>query len=124
MLVRDAFKTATRSLTHGKLRSISDVLPEVRNRLATMGASAERTRLIVQLFGRGGMSMLRWLDAAPAKMKAVNKELQSLGMVWGGKQLKTYEDLADAQREGCCRRSRKNPCRSGRSACAGATNQG
>jgi hypothetical protein len=83
----------------GKLRSISDVLPEVRDHLSQMDSGAERTRLTMQLFGRGGMAMLRWLDATPAKMKAVNKELRDLGMVWGGKQLKTYEDLADAQRD-------------------------
>ena len=84
---------------NGSLTDISTVLPEVRDRLSQMRNGAEKTRLTVQLFGRGGTAMLKWLDASASSVKAVNKELVQLNMVWGDKQIRTYTQLLNVQHE-------------------------
>lgn len=84
---------------HGKLKSVDTILPLVRDKLSQMDDAGQRTAMTLKLFGRGGADMLGWLTKTPKEIAAVNKELAGLGMVWGGKQVKDWKALKDAQRE-------------------------
>ena len=84
---------------HGKLKSVDTILPEVRDKLSQMDDAGQRTAMTLKLFGRGGAEMLGWLTKTPAEIAKVNKELADLSMVWGGKQIKDWKAIKDAQRE-------------------------
>ena len=85
-----AFQRLGISMKDIKTMSEADLLTKTRNALATMGPSAERTAIALQIFGKGGAAMMPWLNVAPKQMAEVDARLKDLGLVWGDKQMAQF----------------------------------
>jgi len=94
------FKTLGVSIqgTNGQWLDSEGVLRNVRERMAALKDSTERTALAVQLFGRGGAALLPWLMRSNEEIDRQNKLLKSFGLVWTAKDMKKWGDMASAQR--------------------------
>ena len=94
------FKTLGVSIqgTNGQWLDSEGVLRNVRERMAALKDSTERTALAVQLFGRGGAALLPWLMRSNQEIDRQNKLLKSFGLVWTAKDMKKWGDMASAQR--------------------------
>jgi hypothetical protein len=76
-----AFTQLGISMQQVKTMSPADLLELVRSRLASCGNAAERTALMVQLFGRGSTNMILWAQASSDQMAKVDAGLKSTGMI-------------------------------------------
>jgi len=93
-----AFKETGLSIDDLKGKSSADIMLKLRDSMSQMTDKTQRTALAMQLFGRGGMAMMPWLDRSPAAVDAVTKSMHSLGLVWGPTQMAEFEKVKGEQR--------------------------
>lgn len=84
---------------NGNMRDSATVLSEVRDKMAGMENSTQRTAVALTMFGKSGDDLLSWLTKTPAEIEAMNKQLGAAGLIWGPKEMKQYQDAAVAQRD-------------------------
>lgn len=87
--------------TQEELKTLTDeeILFRTRDAMAGLEDTTTQTAIALQLFGRAGAELSDWYDVAPDEIAKVNKKLEELGLVWGDKDIKTYQDMVDAQRD-------------------------
>lgn len=73
----------------GKARPVNDLLADAADRLSMVENDTERAALSMQLFGRAGLELQPFLSQGSAKIRELQEEAQSLGLVMG-------EDLVTA----------------------------
>jgi len=66
---------------HGKVRAVSDVLPELIERLGGMEAGGRRTADAIAIFGRGGAALIPMLGEFRGGFKAIEDQARSMGLV-------------------------------------------
>jgi hypothetical protein len=76
-----AFTQLGISMQQVKTMSPADLLELVRTRLSECGNAAERTALMVQLFGRGSSQMILWATASQEQIAKVDAGLKSTGQI-------------------------------------------
>jgi hypothetical protein len=83
------------------LKSMGDeeLLGRVRDGLSQLADTTDQTAIAMDLFGRSGADLSDWYDAAPEQIAKVNEAVRDAGLVWGDKELRTWQDMVDAQRE-------------------------
>ena len=96
---RDAFKQLGIKMSTLKDLTPGNQIAYVRQQLSLLTDNGKRTALTLKLMGRGGTDMMKWVTASPAKISKLNGTLEQLGLVWGDKQIKSFEDLAAKQHE-------------------------
>ena len=74
-----------------------EIMAKVRDQMSQMTDKTERAALMMKLFGRGGMAMLKWLDATPASIAKVNSALKEQGSIMSESDLADYKKSAAAQ---------------------------
>jgi phage-related protein len=92
-----AFQALGISMADLKSMSPAEIMAKARDAMSSMGAGTQRTALMMQVFGKGGASMLKWLAATPSAIGEVNKTLADTGQIMSGKDLKAYQATAAAQ---------------------------
>ena len=87
--------------TQEELKNLTDeeILFRTRDAMAGLEDTTSETAIALQLFGRAGAELSDWYDVAPDEIDKVNKKLEELGLVWGDKEINTYQDMVDAQRD-------------------------
>ena len=87
--------------TQEELKNLTDeeILFRTRDAMAGLEDTTSQTAIALQLFGRAGAELSDWYDVAPDEIDKVNKKLEELGLVWGDKEINTYQDMVDAQRD-------------------------
>jgi hypothetical protein len=75
------------------------VLAEISDGLEKMGPGAERTALSMRLFGRGWQTIVPVLRGGSKEMREQLALAEKYGVTFGGKSVKSMEDLIKAQRE-------------------------
>jgi hypothetical protein len=79
--------------------NFQDVLGAVSDRLNKMGPGAERTALSMRLFGRGWQTIVPVLRDGSKGMQEQLDLAKKYGATFGGKTVKSVQDLISAQRE-------------------------
>ena len=74
-----------------------EIMAKVRDQMSQMTDKTERATLMMKLFGKGGMAMLKWLDATPASIAKVNSALKEQGSIMSESDLADYKKSAAAQ---------------------------
>ncbi len=87
------------SLSDLQTLSDEDLLSKTRDGLAGTQDTGEQAAIALKLLGKAGTELSDWYAAAPEDMERVNEQLEKMGLVWGDKELKTWQDVIDAQRE-------------------------
>jgi len=103
----DSKKTATMNAllgtsfkdAHGNILPMSDLLPKVADRFASMPDGAQKTALAVQLFGRAGAQMIPMLDKGSAGMKELEDKAKSAGLVVDNMSLNIFKEAKKSTRE-------------------------
>jgi hypothetical protein len=98
-LAIDSFARLGISMEDLQNKSTAQILMQTRDALAQTTDTAARTALTLKFLGRSGTEMLAWVVKTPEEIAAVNKKLKELGLVWGDKEIKTFKDMAGAQKE-------------------------
>lgn len=70
---------------NGHLKPMSELLPQISDKFAKMKSGPEKTALALKLFGRGGMSIMPFLNKGSAGIKALTEESDKLGTTLTGK---------------------------------------
>src|SRR6266498_407641 len=84
---------------HGKVKSMSNVLPEVAERFKTMPNGPQKTALALKLFGRAGTEMLPFLNKGAAGIKELEARSDKFGTTLSGKSLASLVAYKKQQRE-------------------------
>lgn len=87
------------SLSDIQTLSDEDLLAKTRDGLAGTEDTGARAAIALKLLGRSATELADWYNAAPEDIRRVNEQLEKMGLVWGDKELKTWQDVIDAQRE-------------------------
>lgn len=87
------------SLSDLRTLNADDILFKVRDAISQMGDATAKTAITLKMFGRGGGALTGWLSQSEETINDLNKKIESMGLVWGDKQLKNYDDAMAAQRE-------------------------
>jgi hypothetical protein len=82
-----------------KKGNFQEVLGSVSDRLNKMGPGAERTALSMRLFGRGWQTIVPVLRDGSKGMQEQLNLAKKYGATFGGKTIKSVQDLVSAQRE-------------------------
>ena len=80
----------------GKLRSMSDLLPEIADRFSTMANGTEKSALAADLFGRSGLALIPLLNAGSEGMADMAAEAEKLGLVISETEAHMGEKFNDA----------------------------
>jgi len=84
---------------HGKVRAVSDVLPELIERLGGMEAGGRRTADAIAIFGRGGAALIPMLGEFRGGFKAIEDQARSMGLVVGHDDVIAGEKFLVTQRQ-------------------------
>lgn len=95
----EAFERLGISLGDLQTLSDEDILAMTRDGLSKTEDVTSQAAIAMKLFGKSGTEVSDWYAAAPEDMKRVNEQLERAGLVWGDKELRTWQDVIDAQRE-------------------------
>lgn len=79
----------------GKVRSASDLFPEIADGLAKIPSEAERAAITVDLFGRSGQRMAALLAAGAAGIEKLRKAAHELGIVLSEEEIAKADEVAD-----------------------------
>ena len=71
----------------GATRSMTDVLPEIADRFASMPDGVQKTALSMQLFGKGGKDLIPVLNQGGEAMRSNRAEVEKLGLAMSGEQV-------------------------------------
>lgn len=83
----------------GHLKSMGEFLPELSDKLKEMPNGAEKSALMLQLFGRNGMAMLPFLNKGAEGIKQLSDEAEKMGLVLTQDNIGAITDNIRAQRE-------------------------
>ncbi|MPZ58434.1 MAG: hypothetical protein GEU91_18465 [Rhizobiales bacterium] len=90
----DALGIAIRN-TDGSLKTVSQILPELAGKFATMRDGPEKTAFAMQLLGRAGADMIPLLNGGAEGLRKMMREADELGLVIDSKTAKAAEDFND-----------------------------
>lgn len=79
----------------GSIKSISDILPEIANKFASMPDGPVKTALAMQLLGKSGADLIPLLNGGAAALKEATDEAKLFGLVVSqntGKQAEQFND--------------------------------
>ncbi|TQE99501.1 MAG: hypothetical protein FKY71_08320 [Spiribacter salinus] len=95
---QDALKTLGISATEadGSVRSISDLLPEIADKLGTMENANQRNALAMKLFDSEGVRMVQMLKDGSAGLEGLLDEFESLGITLSEDQVKAAVEYTDS----------------------------
>lgn len=93
---RDAFRKIGLSVADLKRMSLDQVLTVASDGFRALATDAERTRLAMQLFGRGGVELLPVLMAGSAEIEELRKQARELGLVWRQEDAEAADKLNDS----------------------------
>lgn len=79
----------------GKLRPLQSVMLDISERFRAMPAGAERTALAMQLFGRGGASLIPFLAQGRREITDLGRQAERLGLVLSTKSVIALESFGD-----------------------------
>ena len=82
---------------NGQWLSGDDVLRQVRDKMSGLHDATQRTSLAVALFGRGGASLIPWLEKSNDEIDKQTKFLKDLGLVWSKQDMAKWGTLEEAQ---------------------------
>jgi len=85
--------------SHGRLRTLSELLPVVRTRLSHITDVSRRAGIASKLFGKAYQDMLPWLTKGAKKIQEYAKFTKSLGMEMGAKALKNFSAYRENQKK-------------------------
>ncbi len=80
----------------GRLKTAEQVMLEVAEKFARMEDGAQKTALAMDIFGKGGASMIPLLNQGSAALAAQRQEAEQLGATWTGAQAKLAEAFNDS----------------------------
>lgn len=83
----------------GHILPMSQLLPQIADKFASMPGGAEKTALALQLFGKAGADMLPFLNKGSAGIKNLEKESDKFGTTLTGKNLDALKKAKAGQRE-------------------------
>ena len=83
----------------GHILPMSELLPKVAERFATMPSGAEKTALAMQLFGKSGADLLPFLNRGADGLAALAKRSDEFGTTLSGKNLQALKDSKQAQKD-------------------------
>jgi hypothetical protein len=94
----DAFRDLGISVVDqsGNLKTAEQVLLEVSDRFAGMENGARKTALAMEIFGRGGASMIPLLNQGSEALRKQREEADALGVTWTTAQAKLAEGMNDS----------------------------
>lgn len=95
---QDALKTLGISATEadGSVRSISDLLPEIADKLGTMENANQRNALAMKLFDSEGVRMVQMLKDGSAGLEGLLDEFDSLGITMSEDQVQAAVEYTDS----------------------------
>lgn len=80
----------------GQLQSLNDILPELADGFAKNKDPATRTRMAMELFGKGGAKMIPVLIQGGAAIRAMRIEQERLGTVLSESDVGALDDIGDS----------------------------
>ena len=83
----------------GKLKPMSELLPDIAAKFKDMPAGAEKSALAMKLFGKGGLDMLPMLNKGKEGIAALTEESDKYGNTITGPQAAAMKDNIAKQRE-------------------------
>jgi hypothetical protein len=83
--------------SQGRLREMSDFLPEVADALKGVQSQTERAALAQELFGRSGAGLLPLLQQGSEAMRQQFEQAEELGLVYDDLSARKAEEFIDAQ---------------------------
>ena len=83
----------------GHILPMSQLLPKVAERFATMPDGAEKTALAMQLFGKSGADMLVFLNKGASGLAELSKRSDEFGATLSGPQLAALKEAKQAQKD-------------------------
>lgn len=81
--------------TNGNIKPLSDLLPDLAEKFASMEDGTKKTALAMQIFGRAGASMIPLLNGGRAGLVAATAEAKAFGIVVSGNATKAAEAFND-----------------------------
>lgn len=81
--------------TNGEMRPTIDVLMDVADAFQSTKDDANKTKVAMELFGRGGVEMVPMLNQGSAAMKAMMTDAEKLGIVISGDFAKSADQIND-----------------------------
>lgn len=79
---------------HGKVKSMSELLPEVANRFAATADGPNKTALAMEIMGRAGARMIPLLDQGASGMKEMSDAASAAGVTISGPMAEGMEKTA------------------------------
>jgi len=83
----------------GKVRPMSELLPEVADKFKSMPDGAQKTALSMQLFGKSGTAMLPFLNKGAEGIKELEDKAKSMGLTLDEAAIDKFKESKVAQRE-------------------------
>lgn len=80
----------------GELRPTNELLLEFADRISSYSNSAQKVALVRAAFGRGGGSLIPFLNEGAEGIEKMRKEAEALGIVWSEDTAKAADKLDDA----------------------------
>jgi Phage-related minor tail protein len=80
---------------NGQIKEAGDLMPEIAERLKSVGSEAERQALLVDLFGKSGQKMATLMEGGAKGVEGLRKEAQELGVVLSDKDIANADKTAD-----------------------------
>jgi Phage-related minor tail protein len=84
---------------HGNIKPMSEILPQVADKFASMPNGIEKTALATQLFGRSGLAMLPFLNKGSEGIGELTTKAKEMGLVLDDASMKSFVEAKKAQRE-------------------------
>ena len=84
--------------THGNMKSMSVLLPQVADKFKNMADGPQKTALAIQLFGKSGTAMLPFLNKGSAGISELEKKAKSLGITLDDNSIKKWGNYRAALR--------------------------
>ena len=81
--------------SEGQLKSMSEILPEIADRFASMKDGTEKTAIAMVLLGRSGRELIPLLNAGGEGLNALKAEADALGLVFDTKTAQAAEQFND-----------------------------
>lgn len=85
--------------TAGHIRPMNDLLPEIADKFKDMPNGAEKTALALQLFGKGGMALMPFLNKGAEGIKELSKESDKFGLTLSSKDTAMVKENIVAKRQ-------------------------
>lgn len=84
---------------NGNQKDFETILFNVADKFQTMPSGIDKTTLAMQLFGRSGKDMLKFLDLGSSGIKELEKKADALGLTLNAKTIGAISNLVAAQKD-------------------------